>query len=36
MIFTQHTDSPVVLPNTIQILWSVVNRLTRSGMVLGP
>jgi predicted amidohydrolase YtcJ len=36
MLFTEHTDSPIVLPNAIRMIWSVVNRLTRSGRVLGP
>jgi predicted amidohydrolase YtcJ len=36
MIFTQHHDAPVALPNSISILASQVNRLTRSGSVLGP
>lgn len=35
MIFTQHHDSPVALPNAIRILSSVVTRRTRSGDILG-
>ena len=36
MIFTQHHDAPVALPSAIMILYSQVNRITRSGRVLGP
>jgi predicted amidohydrolase YtcJ len=36
MIFTQHHDAPVALPNSIMILYSVVNRISRSGDVIGP
>jgi len=36
MIYTQHHDAPVALPNSIMILSSQVNRTTRSGKVLGP
>jgi predicted amidohydrolase YtcJ len=36
MLFTEHTDSPVVVPNSMRLLWAVVNRLTRSRYVLGP
>jgi predicted amidohydrolase YtcJ len=32
---TIHTDSPVVLPHGTRTIWSAVNRLTRSGFVLG-
>ena len=35
MIYTQHHDAPVALPNSIMILASQVNRTTRSGQVLG-
>ncbi|MES2793841.1 MAG: amidohydrolase [Planctomycetota bacterium] len=35
MIFTQHHDAPVGLPNAIRILSSVVTRRTRSGDILG-
>jgi predicted amidohydrolase YtcJ len=35
MIFTQHHDAPVALPNAIRILSSVVTRRTRSGDILG-
>jgi len=33
--FTVHSDAPVTFPNSMRILDSVVNRATRSGMVLG-
>ena len=36
MIFTQHHDAPVALPSSIMIIASQVNRVTRSGQVLGP
>ncbi len=35
MIFSQHHDAPVALPNAIRILSSVVTRRTRSGDILG-
>jgi predicted amidohydrolase YtcJ len=34
--FTQHHDAPVALPSSMMILFSQVNRVTRSGQVLGP
>ena len=33
---TSHTDAPVALPNLMQVVWATVNRVTRSGQVLGP
>jgi predicted amidohydrolase YtcJ len=36
MIYTQHHDAPVALPSAIMILASQVNRITRSGQILGP
>ena len=36
MVFTQHHDAPVALPSAIMVLFSQVNRVTRSGQVLGP
>lgn len=36
MKFTEHHDAPVALPSSIMILFSQVNRVTRSGKVLGP
>lgn len=36
MRFNQHHDAPVALPSSIIILHSQVNRVTRSGKVLGP
>lgn len=36
MIYTQHHDAPVAMPNSLMVLASQVNRTTRSGKVLGP
>jgi predicted amidohydrolase YtcJ len=36
MRFTTHNDTPVTPPDMMRLLWSGVNRLTRSGQVLGP
>ena len=36
MRFNQHHDAPVALPSSIIILHSQVNRVTRSGKILGP
>ena len=33
---TSHTDAPVALPNMMMILWTTVNRVSRSGKVMGP
>lgn len=35
MRFTIHSDAPVTYPNSMRILDSAVNRVTRSGRVLG-
>jgi len=35
MDFTIHNDSPVVPSDSWRLLWSAVNRVTRSGKVLG-
>ncbi|NMM47854.1 amidohydrolase [Marinigracilibium pacificum] len=35
-IVTSHTDAPVALPNLMMILWTTVNRQTRSGDIIGP
>ncbi len=35
MMVTSHTDAPVALPNLMMILWTTVNRVTRSGDILG-
>jgi predicted amidohydrolase YtcJ len=34
--FTIHNDSPVVPPDMMRLMWSAVNRTTRSGKALGP
>lgn len=36
MIFTQHHDAPVVFPNSTMVLYTAVNRMSRSGDVIGP
>ena len=36
MMYTMHTDCPVMPPNTMHLVWTAVNRVTRSGKVLGP
>ncbi|HFB65298.1 MAG TPA: amidohydrolase [Aeromonadales bacterium] len=33
--YTAHNDAPVTLPNSIMILSSQVNRITRSGQIIG-
>lgn len=33
---TSHTDAPVALPNLFQVAWATVNRVSRSGKVIGP
>lgn len=33
---TSHTDAPVAFPNLMMILHTTVNRVTRSGDILGP
>ena len=33
--FTIHSDAPVTFPNSMRILDSAVNRVTRSGQILG-
>lgn len=35
MIFTEHHDAPVALPNSTMILYAAVNRTSRSGDVIG-
>ncbi len=32
---TSHTDAPVAFPNLMMILWTTVNRVSRSGDVIG-
>ena len=36
MIFTQHHDAPVAFPDALRVLHSTVNRVSRSGDVIGP
>jgi predicted amidohydrolase YtcJ len=35
MRFTIHNDTPIVPSDMIRLIWATVNRLTRSGQVLG-
>lgn len=35
MPFTTHNDTPIVPPDMMRLLWASVNRITRSGKVLG-
>jgi len=36
MIFTSHHDAPVAMPDSMRVIAATVNRVTRSGQVLGP
>jgi hypothetical protein len=36
MVFTSHHDAPVAKPDSMRVLDATVNRVTRSGKVLGP
>jgi predicted amidohydrolase YtcJ len=36
MIFTEHHDAPVVLPSSTMVLHATVNRISRSGDIIGP
>lgn len=36
LMITSHTDAPVALPNLMQVMWATVNRVSRSGRVVGP
>ena len=33
---TIHTDAPVALPNLMRVLWTAVERTSRSGTIIGP
>ncbi len=35
LMVTSHTDAPVALPNLMQVMWATVNRVSRSGKVMG-
>ncbi len=35
MVFTTHNDTPIVPPDMMRLLWASVNRVTRSGKILG-
>jgi predicted amidohydrolase YtcJ len=32
---TSHTDAPVAFPNLMMIMWTTVNRVSRTGVVIG-
>ena len=34
--FSNHTDANVIPPNHLVVIWSAVNRVSRSGVVVGP
>jgi hypothetical protein len=36
MRYTNHTDSPVVPPDMMHLVWTAVNRESRSGRTIGP
>lgn len=36
LVATNHNDSPVVPPDMMMLTWTAVNRLSRSGVVVGP
>lgn len=36
MIFTQHHDAPVAFPDALRVLHATVNRVSRSGEIIGP
>lgn len=36
MIYTSHHDSPVALPDSMRVYSATVNRVSRTGQVLGP
>ncbi len=35
LIYNFHTDTPVTKPNMLHLVWCAVNRMTRSGKVIG-
>ena len=35
MRYTTHNDTPIVPPDMMRLLWASVNRVTRSGQILG-
>ncbi|MDE1155930.1 MAG: amidohydrolase [Acidobacteriaceae bacterium] len=36
ILFSLHSDAPIIPPNPMMLWWCAVNRKTRSGFVLGP
>jgi predicted amidohydrolase YtcJ len=35
-IITSHSDAPIAFPNLMMVMWTTVNRVSRSGKVMGP
>ncbi|MGL4561558.1 MAG: amidohydrolase, partial [Brevinema sp.] len=35
IIFTVHHDAPVIIPDSMKVLWSTVNRISRKGEIIG-
>jgi len=35
LVFSNHNDSPVVPPDMMRLVWTAVNRVSRSGQVVG-
>ena len=35
MMPTSHTNAPVAFPNLIMVMWAAVNRISRSGIIIG-
>ena len=35
LVYNFHTDTPVVRPDMLHAVWTAVNRVTRSGAVIG-
>ena len=36
MLYNFHTDTPIVRPKLLHSVWAAVNRITRSGVEIGP
>lgn len=34
--YTLHQDTPVILPDMVFTIWCAVNRITKSGVIIGP
>ena len=35
VVYTFHQDTPVILPNMLETVWCAVNRMSKTGIVLG-